>query len=228
MPSSANHCTNDAPYRTSPFASASGLPCSSVITSARSSACCSIRSCHLRSNAARAWAVIALQAGKARCAASIAARVSCSSHAGTLPTCWPEAGSSTSSSRPLRATVHSPPMKACCRSRAMSSRSGISTRPQFLLMRLGHRDHAVEAKVVLRRAGGRHGRAPAFVGVAAVDPGAGQAEPVGRRVVVKQALGGVQDVLLLEAEVLLQTPQHVLEVARAGLVGADVLRGVDR
>ena len=35
--SSANHSTNDAPYATSPFASASGLPCSAVISAARSS-----------------------------------------------------------------------------------------------------------------------------------------------------------------------------------------------
>src|SRR5258705_3995331 len=92
------------------------------------------------------------------------------------------------------------------------------TGPLLFLMRLGHRDHAVEAEVELRRAGRGHGRAPTLVGVATIDPGAGQAELVRGRMVVEEALRGMQDVLLLEAEVILQTAQHVFEVARAGLV----------
>src|ERR1700722_18210602 len=44
LPSSANHSKNDAAYAISPRASASGLPCSSVISSASGSTCSVIRS----------------------------------------------------------------------------------------------------------------------------------------------------------------------------------------
>ena len=46
--------------------------------------------------------------------------------------------------------------------------------------------------------------------------------------VVKQALGGVQDVLFLQPEVSLQVSQQVFEVGVVRFIGADVLRRVDR
>ena len=95
-------------------------------------------------------------------------------------------------------------------------------------MRLHQRIHALESKVVARCARRRHGGAPALVRVTPVNPGAGQPKAIGARVVVKQALRGVQDVLLVQAEVFFQAAQHVFEIARIGLVGTDVLRAVDR
>src|SRR5271154_1592374 len=95
-------------------------------------------------------------------------------------------------------------------------------------VRLDHRDHAVEAEVELRRTASWHGRAPSLVSVATINPCARQSEIVGRSVIMEQTLGGVKDVLLLEPEVLIQAPKHVFEIARIGLVGADVLGRVDR
>jgi len=47
---------------------------------------------HLRSSAARSFAVFARHAGHAACAASIARRVSAAPMPGTVPICWPSAG----------------------------------------------------------------------------------------------------------------------------------------
>ena len=83
FPSSANHSTKLAPYATSPFASANGLPCSSTMRLARSSALAMMRSNHLRKIAARAFALILLHAGSAALAASIARWVSAAPMSGT-------------------------------------------------------------------------------------------------------------------------------------------------
>ena len=77
--------------------------------------------------------------------------------------------------------------------------------------------------------GGLRGRggAPAADRLAPVDPHRGEAHGAGRHHVVEDALGGMQDVALLGAESALQVVQRVLEIAQAGLVGADVLGGED-
>jgi hypothetical protein len=111
LPSSANHSMNEAPYTTSPRASASGLPCSLVISRARSSACARIRSYHLRSTAARSLAVFARQPGNARPAASIARRVSATPMSATCTRVAPVAGFVTGNIRPLSAAAHWPSMK---------------------------------------------------------------------------------------------------------------------
>ncbi len=80
----------------------------------------------------------------------------------------------------------------------------------------------VDAHVHLRR----HGGAESLHSVPSVDPIGGETEGGRLDMVVVQALSGVQYVVLLDAT-LLEVLQHVLEVARVGLVGADVLGGVD-
>ncbi len=72
LASSANHSTKLAPYSTSPRASGTGLPCSAVISRARSSALATIRSNHRRRMTARSLPDFAAQPGNARCAAAIA------------------------------------------------------------------------------------------------------------------------------------------------------------
>ena len=69
LPSSANHCTNEAAYLTSPKASLKGLPCSKVINSANSSACLSIKSYQRSNTSARCWAVRFCHGAKAAWAA---------------------------------------------------------------------------------------------------------------------------------------------------------------
>ena len=94
----------------SPLASASGLPCSAVISVARSSALASIRSYQRRSSVARSLAVRAAHAGKAAAAASIAARVSSAPMKGTVPSTAPVAGLVTGLLPPVRASSHWPSM----------------------------------------------------------------------------------------------------------------------
>ena len=67
---------------------------------ARSSWFAIIRSYHLRRIAARSLAVLARHAGKARLAASMAARVSVAENAGMVPITCPSAGFTTSVVRP--------------------------------------------------------------------------------------------------------------------------------
>ena len=85
-----------------------GLPCSAVMMMARSSWFAIIRSYHLRRTWARSLAVLARQAGKARFAASMAARVSAAENAGTVPITLPSAGFTTSVVRPDLASSHLP------------------------------------------------------------------------------------------------------------------------
>ncbi len=63
--------------------------------------------------------------------------------------------------------------------------------------------------------------------VAAMDPARGEAEFVRWRVVVEQALRGMQDLTLMDPE-RLELSEHVLEIAARGLVRAAVLGRVDR
>ena len=95
-------------------------------------------------------------------------------------------------------------------------------------MSVGHPGERGEVEVDLRRLLDRARRAGPARLRPPVDPGGGETEGAGGGAVVEQALRGVQDPALHRPEVALQTLQHVVEVPRVGLVGADVLGGVDR
>ncbi len=82
---------------------------------ARSSVFSSIRSNSRRRMAARSLASMALQAGSARLAASMARRVSAAPSAGTSPTTSPVAGFFTAMVLPLSASIHLPSMQFACR-----------------------------------------------------------------------------------------------------------------
>ena len=83
---------NEAPYAISPRDSVSGLPCSAVMSCARSSWFAIIRSNHLRRITARSFAVFARHAGHARSAASTARFASAPPMRGTVPSTAPVAG----------------------------------------------------------------------------------------------------------------------------------------
>src|SRR5581483_2490446 len=123
--SSANHSTYAAPEAISPRASASGLPCSVVRMSARSSTLAIMSSYQRRRMTLRSFAVLARHAGHAASAASIARRVSAAPMSGTVPTSCPVAGLDTRKVAPLSASVQAPLMYACCRSSEASLRSGV-------------------------------------------------------------------------------------------------------
>ncbi len=94
-------------------------------------------------------------------------------------------------------------------------------------MRLGELAHAGEAEIIGRHVARMHRGAETLVGMAAVDPAGLQPDRVGRLVVMEHAFGGVQDHVLPDPA-LGKPRQHVFEIAQARLVGADVLRRVDR
>ena len=73
LPSSANHSIKEFPYMISPLASAKGLPCSKVMSLAKSSAFASMRLNHLRIIAERSLASLFFHGPNATDAASIAA-----------------------------------------------------------------------------------------------------------------------------------------------------------
>ena len=94
-------------------------------------------------------------------------------------------------------------------------------------MRLGHRSEALEAEIGPHLGIGHAGRTVAVLAGAAVNPAGREPDALGRDVVVEQGFGGVQD--LLPADPTFgQVAQQVVEIAWVGLVGADVLGGVDR
>jgi len=90
--------------------SASGLPCSAVISTARSSWFSIIRLNHLRMMLARSLAVFLRQAGHAALAASMARRVSTAAMYGIVPRISSVAGLFTSTVRLESASVHLPLM----------------------------------------------------------------------------------------------------------------------
>src|SRR5438105_1520482 len=92
-----------------------------------------------------------------------------------------------------------------------------SRRPQLLLMSPHQVGHAIEAKMICRRLGDRHGGAGALLFVAAVDPARGQAEFVGGPVIVKQAFRGVEYLVLADAA-LSQFVDHVFEILVGWLI----------
>src|SRR4030095_5581781 len=75
-----------------------------------------------RTTAARSFAVFLRQAGSARSAASIAARVSAAPHLGTVPMISAVAGLSTLIVAPDRASVHAPSMSLAVRNNFESVR----------------------------------------------------------------------------------------------------------
>ena len=109
--SSANHSTKLAAYKTSPLASAKGLPCSRVMSMARSSALARMSPCQALSTATRALVDRARQAGKAAAAASTASRASCAPMLATCAIASPEAGSVTGNRRLDTAPRQAPAIK---------------------------------------------------------------------------------------------------------------------
>src|SRR5262249_33723718 len=93
---------------------------------------------------------------------------------------------------------------------------------------VGHGEvlHAVETEVRLHLLSGRARGTVALLVVAAMDPAAGEAELLGRDVVVVEALGYVQEARG-QIALVLQIGQQVLEVLHVRFVAADVLGGVD-
>src|SRR5437762_2874738 len=73
---------------------------------------------------------------------------------------------------------------------------------RLFLMRLGELTHAGELEIVLRHGAGVHRRTEALVLMAAIDPTGGKADVVRRLVIVKHALGGMQNIALLDARYL--------------------------
>mmetsp|Transcript_20254 Transcript_20254/g.68619 ORF Transcript_20254/g.68619 Transcript_20254/m.68619 type:complete len:320 (-) Transcript_20254:218-1177(-) len=94
--SSAYHSTNDAAYSTSPLASASGLPHSSVMIRPSSSTFARMARCHFFSAAARLAAGACRHVSKPAAAAAMARSASAAVKSGTDASTTPEAGSSTS------------------------------------------------------------------------------------------------------------------------------------
>ena len=93
----------------------------------------------------------------------------------------------------------------------------------FRPMCLGHLGHALEVEMHLRRLGDFLRRPAPLATEPAVDPGARQAGLRCRHMIMVEALRGVQHLVLRHAEIALQVLQEILEVARIGLIGADVL-----
>src|SRR5260370_40115674 len=94
--------------------------------------------------------------------------------------------------------------------------------PRLRAVRLDESGHAGEFEVGCGVAFREHRGARARAALAAVDPGGLQAHRLRGRDVVVEALGGMQDVVLAETD-LLELAEEVTEVAEIGLVGADVL-----
>ncbi len=116
----------EAAYSISPRASDSGLPCSRVMMTARSSRAAMTSSNHLRSTAERACGKSADHPRKAAAAASTARLASAAEIAGTDPIVSPLAGSVTaiavsSALRVLR-PMRSPSMKAAAQKSAGSAK----------------------------------------------------------------------------------------------------------
>ena len=84
-------------------------------------------------------------------------------------------------------------------------------------MRFGHLAQALESEIVFRHPVGWMRRAKASLGMAAVNPGRGQSGFVRREVIVKQAFGGMEDLVLLVPRTAKFLDQ-VFKVARIRLV----------
>ena len=94
-------------------------------------------------------------------------------------------------------------------------------------MRFDEGAQALKAKIVTRSLGESHGRASALLAVAAINPARRKALLIRRPVVMEEALRGMKDLTLLDPQ-RLELGEHVLEISGRRLVGAAILRGVDR
>jgi hypothetical protein len=112
--SSANQRTYCAPMAISPLASASGLPISTVRSSASAAWLSISASCSFHRRPTRVIRSIPASFGKAAVAASMARIVSASLQAGTVPMTSPVAGFVTSIVLPLSAAIQSPATKFAC------------------------------------------------------------------------------------------------------------------
>ena len=84
--------TTSSPRATSPIASDSTLPCSAVISVARSRACLVISSRNRNITSARRTSDVSRQPGRAAAAAATAAPTSAAPPKSTVPLTWPVAG----------------------------------------------------------------------------------------------------------------------------------------
>jgi hypothetical protein len=84
--------TTSSPRDTSPAASEATLPCSELISAARSALCCLISSRNANSTSARLVSDASRQAGQACDAAATAAPTSAAVAKSTVPVTWPVAG----------------------------------------------------------------------------------------------------------------------------------------
>ena len=93
-------------------------------------------------------------------------------------------------------------------------------------MRRDQIGHAVETKIVLGHNTRIHRRAKALLVMAPIDPAGSQPMLVGRGMVVEQAFGGMKNFGLRDTKAL-QLGDHVVEIAVAWFIGANILRCID-
>src|SRR5271157_2354857 len=84
-------------------------------------------------------------------------------------------------------------------------------------MRFGHFPHALESEIIFRHRFRRMCSAKSLLCMTTVNPGRGESCMVCRRMIMKQAFGGVQDLMFLKSR-LAEFLDHVFEVARIGFV----------
>ena len=94
-------------------------------------------------------------------------------------------------------------------------------------MRLHEVGHAVVPEVHLRHVAGVHRGVEALICVPTIDPAGCQTVAVGGTVIMDHASCRVQDLFLLDAD-RPELLQHLVEVPVRRLVGASILRRVDR
>src|SRR6516162_403552 len=87
--------------------------------------------------------------------------------------------------------------------------------------------HAGETKIIMHGGGWWRRCAVAGCTLAPIDPNRPQTDGVCRSVIVKEALGYMHDVALGMTR-MFQRVDHVAEISEVGLIGADILGGVDR
>ena len=84
-------------------------------------------------------------------------------------------------------------------------------------MRFGHFCHALESEIIFRHRFRRMCSAKSLLCMTTVNPGRGESCLVCRQMIMKQAFGGVQDLMFLKSR-LAKFLDQIFEVARIGLV----------
>ena len=84
-------------------------------------------------------------------------------------------------------------------------------------MRLGHFRHAFESKIIFRHRFRRVRSAKSLLCMTTINPGRGESRLVCRHMIMKQAFGCVQDLMLLKTR-LAKSLDQILEIAQIGLV----------